>query len=456
MLVADADLITLSQDLLLRLPIAVTLKHHWVKGHYQGKRQLSHELNHIADDLAGKFNTVDRPCSTSSPILPHLYEAVLLHENQMITSRMEQMLTTIMHNQQLRNYIQKQASWSEGIFDRIDWTAHQQVYQSYKRPQRISISKLVHGLLHTNKEANKFYGSNSLCPCCTLTTETFNHIFCCQEEGATANRHEALEKLRLDLERSKTPEKLITTLLHRIESWANSPNKEAPTPLYRGSIRPEDIALVQAFQDQNTIGWDHLHRGRISKRWRVPFLCGKGPSLRVDSWAKEVVRALWEYSKTLWTYRNGVVHGTTGEEEILRDREKLGQQVDDAFNQFQSVSFIVYSPQFSFLFTKKSKDDRKQMDRDAITSWLRTVAEAMKHQEKFRESLTKLSARFFKPKPKSIPSKGKPTLMVVDRCPLRSETLLDRELSEDRLTGEDDITEIEDDSTALSSDLDPG
>ena len=45
--------------------------------------------------------------------------------------------------------------------------------------------------------------------------------------------------------------------------------------------------------------------------------------------------------------------------------------------------------------------------------------------------------------------------MVVDRCPLRSETLIDSELSEDMLTGEDD-TEIEDDSTALSSDIDPG
>ncbi len=198
-------------------------------------------------------------------------------------------------------------------------------------------------------------------------------------------------------------------LLHGVESWANSPDKEDPTPLYRGSIQPEDIALVQAFQDQNTIGWDHLHRGRISKWWRVAFLCGKGPSLRVDPWAKELVRALWEYSKTLWTYRNGVVHGATVEEEILRDREKLGQQVDDAFNQFQRDPFIV-SPQFSFLFTKKSKDDRKRMDRDAISSWLRTVAEAMKHQEKFRESLTKLTARFFQPKSKIIPSTGSPTL----------------------------------------------
>jgi hypothetical protein len=205
MLVADADLITLSRDLLLRLPITVTFKHQWVKGHYQGKHQLSHELNHIADELAGKFNAVDRPSKTSSPMLPPLYEAELIHEHQMITSHMEQVITSIMHDHQLHHYIQKQANWSDTVFGRVDWVAHQQAYQSYKRPQKISVSKLVQGLLHTNKEANKLYGSNPSCPCCHFTTETFNHIFRCQEEEATANREEALNKLRTELERLQTP-----------------------------------------------------------------------------------------------------------------------------------------------------------------------------------------------------------------------------------------------------------
>jgi hypothetical protein len=39
-LVAEADLITLSHDLLLRLPITVTPKHQWVKGHYKGEASI--------------------------------------------------------------------------------------------------------------------------------------------------------------------------------------------------------------------------------------------------------------------------------------------------------------------------------------------------------------------------------------------------------------------------------
>jgi hypothetical protein len=205
MLAVDADLITLSRDLLLWLPITVTLKHKWVKGHYQGKHQLSHELNHIADKLAGKFNAVDRPSPTSSPILPPLYEAELIHKHQMITSRMGQVITSIMHDHQLRHCIQKQANWSETVFDRVDWVAHQQAYQSYKQPQRIRVSKLVHGLLHTNKEANKLYGSHPSCPCCNLTAETFNCIFRCQEEETPATHNDALNKLHTELERLQTP-----------------------------------------------------------------------------------------------------------------------------------------------------------------------------------------------------------------------------------------------------------
>lgn len=44
---------------------------------------------------------------------------------------------------------------------------------------------------------------------------------------------------------------------------------------------------------------------------------------------------------------------------------------------------------------------RLSMGRDSLTSWLRSVKEAKRHQENFRASLTKLPGRFFKPKRKT-------------------------------------------------------
>jgi hypothetical protein len=55
-LAADINLITMAHDLLLQLPLAVQIKHQWVKGPYKGQQELQHELNHQADELAVEYN----------------------------------------------------------------------------------------------------------------------------------------------------------------------------------------------------------------------------------------------------------------------------------------------------------------------------------------------------------------------------------------------------------------
>jgi hypothetical protein len=122
----------------------VQIKHQWVKGHYKGKRELKHELNHQADELAGEFNKTDRPVDRKPPALSPLYEAGLIHDNQIITSRLAKTIGLAVHESHLRSHIIKRQNWSTSIFDRVDWDAHRMAYTSYKRTQQISISKLVH------------------------------------------------------------------------------------------------------------------------------------------------------------------------------------------------------------------------------------------------------------------------------------------------------------------------
>jgi hypothetical protein len=85
---------------------------------------------------------------------------------------------------------------SQAVFDKVDWEAHRLAYTSYKKTQRISTSKLVHGLYHTKYEANKLYGDDALCPCCGRHLETLGHMFSCQAESSAKHREEAKRKLR--------------------------------------------------------------------------------------------------------------------------------------------------------------------------------------------------------------------------------------------------------------------
>jgi hypothetical protein len=41
----------------------------------------------------------------------------------------------------------------------------------------LSYCKLLHGLLNTNVENKKYYGSPDVCPHCSDTQETFLHVF---------------------------------------------------------------------------------------------------------------------------------------------------------------------------------------------------------------------------------------------------------------------------------------
>ncbi len=69
---------------------------------------------------------------------------------------------------------------------------------------------------------------------------------------------------------------------------------------------------------------------------------------------------------------------------------------------------------------------------------------------------TKLTARFFKLKSKSVTATMKTTLKVVAICPPRFGTSIVGELPDDTVAGETEYMEIDDDSMAMSSDFDPG
>jgi hypothetical protein len=377
LLAADRDLITLARDLLLQLPVTVNITHQWVKGHYKGKKELWHELNHIADELAGTFNASDRPSANSFPLLPPIYEAELINCGHLITSRLTKVISSALHDHCLQTQIIKRQGWSLADFDRVDWEAHRLAYVSYKRPQRISISKLAHGLYHTNYEAHKLYGKAILCPCCGGQPEALIHVFRCQAKSCVDKRIEAQEILRGALTMAKTPDKLSSSIFHGINSSVRE--DDPPTPLYRGSVLPGDVALVQAFLDQTLLGWDQLLRGRISRKWSAAYMiCGvrdKGGHSRPDSWAKQLIRALWEYSASLWRHRNGEVYGHTVEEKRENERQQLQNKIEQEFREYKANPFVV-SPQHISLFTRRTLRDRKRMDRDSMASWLRSVEEA--------------------------------------------------------------------------------
>ena len=233
--------------------------------------------------------------------------------------------------------------------------------------------------------------------------ETLSHVFTCQSTTTTAHRTIAQTTLTKALETLQTPKKIIDASLHGLSYWEQQQIDPDHTciPPFTGSVIPSDCHIVQAYQEQTKIGWEHFLRGRISLKWSSAYRASKGSNKQrqIDAlpWAKGTILALWDYSTSLWKFHNGVVHGTSKEERAEKELISLQSQVEQQYRLYETDKFLI-SPQFTSLFTKKTLKERLQMGRDSLSSWLWTVEEAKCHQQNFRKSLTKLSSRWFSSK----------------------------------------------------------
>jgi hypothetical protein len=136
-------------------------------------------------------------------------------------------------------------------------------------------------------------------------------------------------------------------------------------------------------------------RQHLSMKWGLAYQLyntkPQQPLVSALPWAKQV----WNYSSSLWKYRNGVQHGDTAEEERARDLATIHQQVRHEFTLYTKDPFIVAS-QFRYLFHKVDLPQRLQMGRDSLQCWLRSVREAKRHLENFCASLVRISRHFTK------------------------------------------------------------
>jgi ribonuclease HI len=217
---ADIDLLSYARQLVLHLSARITVKKEWVKGHFNGpNRQLKHDLNDLADNLAGDYNFLKRARAHHPPIVPPLYEAELIHENHIVTSKLQQIVVSSLHTKPLLQYIAKSANWEQSILEKIDWAAHKRAIHQFTGTSRIGVTKHAHALYHTNKKANQLYGTTDLCPCCNVNVENLAHVFSCPATEARQHRNTMREQLEARLKQINTPPKIVQAMIQGLQQW---------------------------------------------------------------------------------------------------------------------------------------------------------------------------------------------------------------------------------------------
>jgi hypothetical protein len=313
------------------------------------KRELKHDLNAEAHYqantfLKGKsFTYVDLSPPTS---------LVTAHIGHTLSSKWRKVILFAIHSQPLHNTICKNASWSTQQFYMINWRAVEGCLSKLPRVKQSTYCKLMHRILNTNVQNNRYYGKSHLCPMCNYFPETMQHIFHCQHSRMVKFRNIQCTTLWSSLKKLYTPESLLTSIKSGVLLW----DRDFPLPLdpslapppspvpFRDELHPTCLDATSpspmssisgetssAFQTSNTgcssrqssadtysasvdsalaqqttdIGWTQFHQGRISSQWAEAYYQFNLRSNRlVDKlwWSTAVVKAAMQYSLSLWKF----------------------------------------------------------------------------------------------------------------------------------------------------------
>jgi hypothetical protein len=302
LLQADYDLLGVARALLKDLPI--TVHPEWVKGHYTGDdRQVKHDLNDIADVMAGAFRK-NPPHGFKTRFLPEnqpSHSAILLHEGSAITSKIKSIVYSSMFAKKLQDTICKNAAWSDREFCKVNWAAHEAAFKSLTRFRRIAVAKLVHGLWNSGSQKILINATvDGTCPCCRQTEESLDHIYQCSAPSVVENREILLESLRSYMLSIQTPAQVVSSFVAGVDWWLN-PMETSTRPVApsAGSVRPFDMMLTDAFVDQTALGWNQAIRGRLSKKWTNTIAFHnkhQSQKLDMDRWAKLLIKKVWDIS----------------------------------------------------------------------------------------------------------------------------------------------------------------
>ena len=133
---------------------------------------------------------------------------------------------------------------------------------------------------------------------------------------------------------------MIAIMWVGIQKWVydeeNDPEENGTELPYGSDVNKEQCFLLkQAFQKQNKIGWEHFITGRITKAWSTYYAYGLTDDEEKDGkvmvFARDVVRATWQFTLAVWTSHNEKVHGKKNKYSI-RDVQSLQKHITFIYN----------------------------------------------------------------------------------------------------------------------------
>ena len=316
----DCDLISLI--LSFSTSIKRNIRRCWVRGHQDSRMNeplsLAAKLNITADALATEYRLNGR--LKSSEKLDHLDLQLcsICIKGVRLTSQFDESVRHHVNGYHLRRYIQEKHSWSDQVWNDVDFHVFHSHYRRLSSRLQITRMKIVHNQLPLGQRrlTQSTIKDDVLakCPCCKDKVETHQHFLQCV---SNSKRSINLGNLRSAICNSDIhPVRYL--LLNGMCHWLTHGDELPFTPSL-AEYPPHFFShLKEALEAQQSIGWDNAVRGFYSKLWHKiasmdMYQPSKNDSQKGEDRMRSIISAAHEFTYATWIARNGDLHQTGDE-----------------------------------------------------------------------------------------------------------------------------------------------
>jgi hypothetical protein len=321
----------------------------YVKGHQDQdpghKLNIAASLNVEADHLARSAYHAQQKAEYFP--FPANFASLSIN-SEAITAKVKTCLRTAYLSIDLQTHMMKQFGWERKTVDTIWWSVHDLAVQQLSHLDRIKIQKFIHDLWPSNhREARYRENIIDQCHSCHQEGENEDHIIRCKCQIRKDIRLQMTAELKIFMTKHQTDNNVSKALLLGIHTWLHG--LEAPNP--KDHLPTASPALIKAFNQQTTIGWRHVLKGRLAAAWGSfinhqfsnneainPTGFKNKPYINhADNWGQGIISIIWNHVLQIWNARNKEEHGEDIVEETSRKKKKLLQEVLNLKNKMTTI-----------------------------------------------------------------------------------------------------------------------
>jgi exonuclease III len=300
----------------------------FVRGHQKitDESPTAARFNELADSLASR-NLHAHNTWLPFDLLPTM-KVILTYNKLLITGSIKNILRSHVLFPRIHTETSKQLKNSSNLVSKLWWDVIKKTLPRFSRSDRHRIIKFNYDLLHTRTKENLYDNSISpLCPHCHTSNETPGHIILCSK--LTHPRQTMLNNILDSMKKSLKENSLNECIYTALGAYLDG----RPIPDLKTTVQSPSEYLQEAYQQQTTIGWEQILKGRWSSLWEPIFnyeIKNSGMNKKHTTalkWASDIQFQIWSGFLDCWETRNSLLFGSTPLHQQNNRRKVIMKQI---------------------------------------------------------------------------------------------------------------------------------